>query len=157
MSGPGSSPLLQHTDSSLSLRTRKTSNQDVRVLATENLARKGSPVVGDERIILSSDQPQPIASHADYQENDGLLSEVIDMGTPDIDDDNWYYNGNNNGRSNKETWRKKWVKNCSVVRYQSNKFKLLIAYLLFVLGLRFTDFLRDIHNWILYYNNQSSN
>ncbi|CEP07126.1 hypothetical protein [Parasitella parasitica] len=77
-SGSGSIPNLQHSESSLSLRTRK-SNQDFRVLAAESLARKVSPLV-DERVFGAS-------AADDYEERDELLghgnSEVIEIGNYD--------------------------------------------------------------------------
>lgn len=97
MSGSRSGPIpnLQHSESSLSLRTRK-SNQDFRVLAAESLGRKGSPLV-DERVFGA-----PVAD--DYEERDELLgngnSEVIEIGNYD---DSWQYTDNKDSR-------KKWFK-----------------------------------------------
>ncbi|CAO3653887.1 unnamed protein product [Mucor fragilis] len=95
-SGSGSTPNLQHSESSLSLRTRK-SNQDIRVLAAENLARKGSPLAVDERVFGA-----PVAD--DYEERDELLgngnSEVIEIGDYD---DGWQH-------TNKKDARRKWLK-----------------------------------------------
>lgn len=102
-SGSGSTPNLQHSESSLSLRTRK-SNQDFRVLAAENLARKGSPLAVDERVFGA-----PVAD--DYEERDELLgngnSEVIEIGNYD---DGWQY-------TSKKDARKRWCKwlHCSRV------------------------------------------
>lgn len=89
MSGSGK-PKLQKNDSSLSMRTRK-SNQDFRVLAAESLSRKGGV---DEEVF---------ASDNGYQENDGLLSQVIEMGTDDNDDD-WYHKGNNSRLKESQKW-----------------------------------------------------
>lgn len=91
MSRPGT-PKLQKTEYSLSMRTRK-SHQDFRMLAAESLARKG----GDDRVF---------AHDQSFQENDGLLSQVIEMG---INDDEWY----NNSKS-KDT--QKWYKLVSLVQ-----------------------------------------
>jgi hypothetical protein len=94
-----SSPKLTHSDSSLSLRTRKNNN-DVRALAVENLSRKASHSV-DERVFGEAE-----ASHGEFQENDGLLSEVIEMGTPDFNDENW----------NKRKEPKKWLSAINLIK-----------------------------------------
>lgn len=102
-SGSGSIPNLQHSESSLSLRTRK-SNQDFRVLAAENLGRKGSPLAVDERVF------GPTVAD-DYEERDELLgngnSEVIEIGNYE---DSWQY-------TSKKDAGKKWFKwlHCSRV------------------------------------------
>ncbi|GAA5805766.1 hypothetical protein HPULCUR_011291 [Helicostylum pulchrum] len=67
------SPKLTKTDCSLSLRTRK-SNQDFRVLVAESAGRKaGSPLAMDEQNYHSGTEAVP-------EENQGLLSQVIEMG-----------------------------------------------------------------------------
>lgn len=114
MSGSGSSPNLRHNDSSLSLRTTFRKSQDVRgVLGTTNIdsdSRKiAAGYVMDERVF--ADQ-----QNQDNHEQDGLLSsEVIDMGTNsgDGNDDNWYYY---NSRTKEDSWRKKLLRRCTVVK-----------------------------------------
>jgi hypothetical protein len=72
-------PHLQHSDSSLSLRTRK-SNQDFRTLAVDTLARKGSSSLVDERVFGAAE------SDRDFAEREGLLNntdEVIEIGNYD--------------------------------------------------------------------------
>lgn len=114
MSGSGSSPNLRHNDSSLSLRTTFRKSQDVRgVLGTTTIdsdSRKiAAGYVMDERVF--ADQ-----QNQDNHEQDGLLSsEVIDMGTNsgDGNDDNWYYY---NSRTKEDSWRKKLLRRCTVVK-----------------------------------------
>lgn len=114
MSGSGSSPNLRHNDSSLSLRTTFRKSQDVRgVLGTTTIdsdSRKiAAGYVMDERVF--ADQ-----QNQDNDEQDGLLSsEVIDMGTNsgDGNDDNWYYY---NSRTKEDSWRKKLLRRCTVVK-----------------------------------------
>lgn len=96
----GSAPNLQHSDSSLSLRTIRKNNQDFRALAAENLARKGSSsLVVDERVFNDYDNSNTHTT----QENERLLSEVIEMG-PDFDDESW--------RDDKNSKRKDRLKIC---------------------------------------------
>lgn len=109
----GSAPNLQHSDSSLSLRTIRKNNQDFRALAAENLARKGSSsLVVDERVFNDYDNSNTHTT----QENERLLSEVIEMG-PDFDDESW--------RDDKNSKRKDRLKICCM-RLPSGKLICLV-------------------------------
>jgi hypothetical protein len=92
-------PHLQHSDSSLSLRTRK-SNHDFRVLAAESQARKKSSPLVDERVSGTTE------FNRDFSEREGLLNstdEVIEIG---IYNEDWQSKSTSKSRRRCPVWIK---------------------------------------------------